>query len=103
METYKRLRKNPLSVIGKDEDGNPVVSGFFALVDGQGIPLDIVLRFFHEQSFTPCWLTFFMESPEKGWNPQPTLTKIQVACEDAYEDIFYAKMIVGKLKDHIGI
>lgn len=103
VETYKRLRKNPLSIVGATGyERKPVISGFFMLVDGQGLPLDIVLRAFEERGYVPCWLTFFMEAIERGWNPQSTLTKIQMACEDVYS-VDHAEKVVKKLREHTGI
>ena len=112
IETYKRLRKNPLKVIGKveafypppgyDVPPAPVVEGFFELVDGQGIPLDIVLQYFKDSGMYPCWLTFFRDTIEHGWNPKSTLTKIQVACEDVHHKI-YADLVVKRLRECSGI
>lgn len=101
-ETYKRLRKNPLKAAGKTGDGRVVVEGFFKLVDGQGIPLDIVLHYFEDNGMVPCWLTFFMESLDRGWNPQSTLTRIQVACEDVYGQV-HAGIVREELRAHVGL
>lgn len=94
-ETYKRLRKNPLSASGKTHDGRIVVSGFFKLVDGQGIPLDILLYYFKDNDLVPDWLGFFMESIETGWNPESTLSKIEVACHDVYGKLHSEEVIDG--------
>lgn len=99
-QTYKRLRKNPLYVAGKTHRPlfEPAVAGFFTLVDGQGLPLDIVLHYFNDHGMIPCWLTFFMESLDRGWNPRSTLSKIESACADVYGHK-HAEVVVGRLKE----
>jgi hypothetical protein len=100
-ETYKRLRKNPLKVVGKTHGNRPVVGGFFALVDGQGLPLDIVLYYFKDHDLIPDWLGFFMESIERGWNPRSTLTKIETACQDVYGKL-HSEEVVDALVEMSG-
>jgi hypothetical protein len=97
MSGKKRVRGDIMPQVGITENGSPVFS-IFKMVDGQGMPLDILLRCFEERKCIPSWPLFYKEALERGWNVRSTMSKIEQACADVY-GAKHAKIVVERLND----
>ena len=61
-----------------------MISGFFKLVDGQGIHLTMILDHFQNEGLVPDWLSFLQDTVDSRWNVNSTLEKISVSCFEVY-------------------
>ena len=60
------------------------MAGVFNLVDGQGVPLAIVMQHYKEHGIVIDWDHFLTESINKKWNWSTTLSKIEEAAVDVH-------------------
>jgi hypothetical protein len=84
MIKHKRVRKQLTWFSGETVDGYPTMAGVFHLVDGQGIPLVLILQKFKEGGIVVDWDHFLTETINKKWNWSTTTSKIEEAAGDIY-------------------
>lgn len=80
----KRVRKQLVWISGETVDGHPTMAGVFNLIDGQGVPLVIVMQHYKERGIVIDWDHFLTETINKKWNWSTTLSKIEEAAVDVY-------------------
>jgi hypothetical protein len=61
-----------------------VLTGWFPLVNSEGIPLEVVLMTFEREGIVPDWISFIKEALDKGWNPGSLRSKIESAVSDVH-------------------
>jgi len=60
------------------------VSGWFPLVNSEGIPLDVLLGQFQRRGLVPDWIDFVESCLRCDWNVGSLRTKIETAVGDVY-------------------
>jgi hypothetical protein len=60
------------------------VTGWFPLVNSEGIPLEVLLLSFRDNELVPSWTSFIDEAIDKDWNLDTLRTKIEFATADVY-------------------
>ena len=70
--------------MGRTEDGKPVVSGMFKMVDTHGIPLEVVISHLNDNGLMPSWTHFYDRAVKAGWKPDGVIQKLTVAVGDIY-------------------
>lgn len=61
-----------------------MITGWFPLVNSEGLPLEVVLLTFEHEGLVPDWGSFIKEALDKGWNPESLRSKIESSCGDVY-------------------
>jgi len=73
-----------MKLIGKTSDNKPVFDGIGKLCFTQGIPLEIILGYFHDNKLTVDWADYIFEAFKDGHNPRTIKSKIESAVFDIY-------------------
>lgn len=73
-----------LRVTGRTAAGISVYAGTFQLVDGEGIPLEVILLNLKELGVIHDWYTFAIESLTSGWSQKTIRARAVAACSDVY-------------------
>lgn len=73
---FRHLRRS-----GTTTDGRPVVAGVFAVVNSEGVGLDVLLELLHDRRWVVDWLDFLRHAREFGWNLRTSVGKIHAALE----------------------
>ena len=60
-----------------------MIAGLFPIVTSEGVPLDVLLAGMQSRGLTPDWVDFFGEARRFGWNVEATLTRVELAVQDA--------------------
>ena len=60
------------------------MSGWFPLVNSEGIPLEVLLGEFRRQGFVPDWIDFIEECLKHDWNTGSLRTKIETSVGDVH-------------------
>jgi len=61
-----------------------VVGGVFKLLDGQGIPLQVILQYFKDKNLVVDWEDLFKEVVSHGWNLGGFLTRVEESLGEIY-------------------
>jgi hypothetical protein len=73
---FRHLRRS-----GTTTDGRPVVAGLFAVVNSEGVGLDVLLELLHDRRWVVDWLDFLRHARDFGWNLRTAAGKIHAAIE----------------------
>ena len=63
-----------------------LVFPFFDLVATHGVPLELVVRYIHDQGHMPDWTGFIQQSVEHGWHRERTINRLESAVREVYGD-----------------
>lgn len=77
------MKNNPLSVIGIDTEGRPVIGGLFKMMDTFGLPLSMAINLCVERGITPGLYDFQQAAIKAGWSIDKTNREIREACFEA--------------------
>jgi len=80
----KRKNKRKISISGKTEDNQHVLSGVFLFVGTLGLPLTDVLFKCKESGFVIDWINFYEDALKDGYKSQTVLSKIEEAVVDVF-------------------
>jgi hypothetical protein len=80
----KRVRRKLLHSHGLTPEGNTVVGGVFKLIDGQGVPISLVLEHFKQNNLVIDWQDLLQDVQTHGWNLGSFFTKMQEALREVY-------------------
>jgi hypothetical protein len=61
-----------------------VVTGWFPLINSEGIPLEVLLLCFVQNGLVPSWTSFIDEAIDKEWNLETLRTRIETSTADVY-------------------
>lgn len=78
---YRDANFRQLRHAGTTTDGRPVVAGLFAVVNSEGVGLDVLLELFHDRRWAVDWLDFFRHARAFGWNLRTAAGKVHAAVE----------------------
>lgn len=73
------------------------MTGFFKLVDGQGVHLTDVVQHFHGNDLIPDWIDFLQNTIDSNWNLRSTIEKISIACFEVYGPK-HRDVVIDKIK-----
>lgn len=67
--------------IGITPEGRKLISAktAFDLYDTHGLPLDLIIDLLYEKDYLINWVEFYDIAVSRGWNPDSTLVKIDMA------------------------
>ena len=82
-------------VVGRTEDGRPVVGGVYRFYETYGLPLEVVFETLHEKGLVPCWIRFHRECVNAGMKHERILFKLDPALSDVYGSEFRDRVLQG--------
>jgi hypothetical protein len=69
-------------VVGKTEDGKPVIGNLFVLCESRGMPLEIAIDVLNDNNCVVSWIDFYEDAMDSLWSPETTLEKIKSALNE---------------------
>lgn len=74
-------------------EGFKVMSGVGSLCFSKGIPLEVVLTFFQEQSYVVDWVDYIVTALQDGHNPRTIRARIDSAVTDVYGKVYVQEVL----------
>ena len=93
------MRKfDTIKILGKTKEDQIVLKGYDIcdFNNTYGLPLEYILQYLKYNNCIVEWVTFIIKANELGWNINKTLSKIEYALKDVYDEI-YADTIIKRL------
>ena len=93
------MKNEQLPVIGKTEDGKPVVGGVFEMFDTHGLPFTVIFMLCDKLGVIPCWLTLYNVADAHGWSHDTIMKRLTEAIQDVYP-MEWGKVVIQRLDDY---
>lgn len=80
----RRRKKLKFEIVGRTDEGHPVVRGLFTLVNERGVSLELAVYEMHRRGMMPDWTHFIRSAIQKGWKLDRTISRLELTIRDVY-------------------
>lgn len=92
--------KNRFRIVGKTEEGQPVVAGCFMMHDTEGMPLPITFTLLSAKGWVPSPIHFYENARKAGWSDKTIFDRLEEAYLDGYNLKFW-KEVEGRMYHYL--